>query len=99
MRLRERASDVTLVRIEQLYPFPSKDISEALARHPEVELVWCQEEPENQGAFYYMDRMFREIDVRRHLRYVGRSPMAAAAGGSIDRQQAEIVSAATRRPR
>jgi 2-oxoglutarate dehydrogenase E1 component len=98
MRLREHAFDVSLVRIEQLYPFPSKDIREVLAKHPEAELVWCQEEPENQGAFYDMDRMFREIDRRRPLRYVGRSPMAAAAGGSIDRherEQAEIVSAAT----
>jgi 2-oxoglutarate dehydrogenase E1 component len=101
-RSQERASDVMLVRVEQLYPRPSDSISETLAKHPEAELVWCQEEPENQGAFYFMDRMFREIDGRRPLRYVGRPPMAAAAGGSIDRherEQAEIVSAALRRRR
>ncbi|WGR93415.1 hypothetical protein MTX20_01840 [Bradyrhizobium sp. ISRA435] len=101
MRLREGVSDVALVRIEQLYPFPSKDITEALAKYPKAELVWCQEEPENQGAFYYMDRMFRE-NVRRPLGYVGRPPIAPAAGGSIDRherEQAEIVAAAIRRAR
>ncbi|WP_420969485.1 2-oxoglutarate dehydrogenase E1 component [Bradyrhizobium sp. B120] len=99
MRLWESASEVALARIEQLYPFPNKDITEVLAKHPKAELVWCQEEPENQGAFYYMSRMFREIDLRRPLRYVGRAPMAAAAGGSIDRherEQAEIVAAAIR---
>lgn len=99
MRLRESVPGVALIRIEQLYPFPSKDISEALTKHPSAELVWCQEEPENQGAFYYMDRMFRE-SMRRPLSYVGRPPMAAAAGGSIDRherEQAEIVAAAIRR--
>ncbi|MDH2406578.1 2-oxoglutarate dehydrogenase E1 component [Bradyrhizobium sp. SSUT18] len=99
MRLWEDASEVALVRIEQLYPFPRKEIIETLANHPEAELVWCQEEPENQGAFYYLDRMFREIDMRRPLRYVGRPAMAAAAGGSIDRhqrEQAEIVAAAIR---
>ncbi|KRR29912.1 2-oxoglutarate dehydrogenase E1 component [Bradyrhizobium retamae] len=97
MRLRERTSGLTLIRIEQLYPFPRKDISEALAKHSAAELVWCQEEPENQGAYYYVDRMIREIDIRRPLRYIGRPPMAAAAGGSIDRherEQAEIVAAA-----
>lgn len=97
VRLWQSASGVALVRIEQLYPFPSKEISEVLAKHPGAELIWCQEEPENQGAFYYMDRIFREIDMHRPLRYVGRRPMAAAAGGSIDRherEQAEIVAAA-----
>lgn len=100
MRLHEGISDVALVRIEQLYPFPSNDISEALAKHPKAELVWCQEEPENQGAFYHMDRMFREY-MRRPLSYVGRPPIAPAAGGSIDRhesEQAEIIAAAVRRP-
>lgn len=100
MRLREGVSDVALLRIEQLYPFPSKDIGQVLAKHPRAELVWCQEEPENQGAFYYMDRMFK--DLRQSLGYIGRPPMAPAAGGSIDRherEQAEIVAAAIRRSR
>ncbi|NOJ50822.1 2-oxoglutarate dehydrogenase E1 component [Bradyrhizobium archetypum] len=102
MRLRECTPEVTLIRIEQLYPFPSKDVREALEKHSAAELVWCQEEPENQGAYYYVDRMIREIDIRRPLRYIGRPPMAAAAGGSIDRherEQAEIVAAAIGRSR
>lgn len=89
MRLREAASTVALVRIEQLYPFPGKNIRDMLAANPKAELVWCQEEPENQGAFHYMTRMFKELDVRRPLHYVGRPRMAAAAGGSIDRHEAE----------
>lgn len=101
MRLRERVPGVALIRIEQLYPFPIRDISEVLARHPKAELIWCQEEPENQGAFYYMQRFFKE-NIGRPLGYVGRPPMAPAAGGSIDRherEQAAIVAAAIRRSR
>ncbi|MFK4654267.1 2-oxoglutarate dehydrogenase E1 component [Bradyrhizobium japonicum] len=97
MRIRKSLTDVKLVRIEQLYPFPSKDITATLNENAKAELIWCQEEPENQGAFHYVDRMMRQIGVRSPLRFVGRPPMAAAAGGSIDRhdrEQAEIVDAA-----
>jgi 2-oxoglutarate dehydrogenase E1 component len=96
-RLREKLDHVALVRIEQLYPFPFDEIQEVLRDYPDVDLVWCQEEPRNQGGFSYAFEQFIEITGKIALRFVGRPPMAAAAGGSIDRhekEQAEIVAKA-----
>jgi 2-oxoglutarate dehydrogenase E1 component len=95
-RLREQLEGVALARVEQLYPFPEGEIRALLAAHPDGKLVWCQEEPKNQGAYSYVFEKFLEYG-RPPLRYVGRPAMAAAAGGSIDRherEQDEIVSAA-----
>ncbi len=93
-RHREKLVDVALVRVERLYPFPNDEIRDLLAEHPDADLVWCQEEPRNQGGFSYVFEQFFEITGRPTIRFVGRPPMAAAAGGSIDRherEQAEIV--------
>ena len=52
-RRADEARNVAIVRIEQLYPFPAEDYAAALAHYPNVrEIVWCQEEPQNQGAWY-----------------------------------------------
>jgi 2-oxoglutarate dehydrogenase E1 component len=96
-RIREKLDHVALVRVEQLYPFPFDEIREVLRDYPDAELVWCQEEPRNQGGFSYAFEQFIEITGKIALRFVGRPPMAAAAGGSIDRhekEQAEIVAKA-----
>jgi 2-oxoglutarate dehydrogenase E1 component len=96
-RIRGNVDHVALVRVEQLFPFPSRDIGDILSVHPDAELVWCQEEPRNQGGFSYAFEQFVEITGKIALRFVGRPPMAAAAGGSIDRhekEQAEIVAKA-----
>jgi len=96
-RIREKLNHIALVRIEQLYPFPEGELRKLLADHPDAELVWCQEEPRNQGGFSYIFERFHEITGRTAIRFVGRPPMAAAAGGSIDRhelEQADIVAKA-----
>jgi 2-oxoglutarate dehydrogenase E1 component len=85
--------DVALVRLEQLYPLPSRQLQEVLGRYaPAAELVWAQEEPRNMGAW----RFFREcvldglVDVGgRTLRYVGRDASAAPAPGSLRTHLAE----------
>ncbi|CAO3436386.1 2-oxoglutarate dehydrogenase E1 component [Azospirillum doebereinerae] len=96
-RRQETRTDVALVRLEQLYPFPADALLAVLARHGDAELVWCQEEPRNQGAFAFVRDQLLEAAPGTPLRYVGRPAMAAAAGGSIDRhelEQAGIVTAA-----
>jgi 2-oxoglutarate dehydrogenase E1 component len=71
------------VRIEQLYPFPTEEYEAALARYPNVrEVVWCQEEPQNQGAWYQIRHRLQEpLGQRRVVLYAGRAPAAAPATG------------------
>lgn len=89
--------EIAIVRVEQLYPFPAAELSAVLSRHPGAELLWCQEEPRNQGAFSFVRDQLQEALPGVTLHYAGRPAMAAAAGGSIDRheaEQAEIVAMA-----
>ncbi len=94
--------DILLLRIEQLYPFPMKAVSEKLALHPDAEIVWCQEEPRNQGAWFYMGQRFEDSleaigHKYRRARYIGRPEMSAPATGSYKRfveEQAAIVNEA-----
>jgi 2-oxoglutarate dehydrogenase E1 component len=84
----KKIEDVALVRIEQLYPFPSGEITELLARYkPDVELIWAQEEPRNMGAWRFMGGRFRFLN--RQIGYVGRSSSASPATGSSKRHAAE----------
>jgi 2-oxoglutarate dehydrogenase E1 component len=80
--------DVAFVRIEQLYPFPHEDLNEVLAPYTNLkDVVWCQEEPMNQGAWYssqhHLHRAVREHDESLQLSYVGREASAAPAAGSM----------------
>lgn len=92
-------TDVALVRLEQLYPFPSDEYEALLARYPDArEVVWCQEEPQNQGAWYQIrHQLERPIVGKRELLYSGRAPAAAPATGIAkvhESEQAAIVRAA-----
>jgi 2-oxoglutarate dehydrogenase E1 component len=82
-RRKEALRDVALVRIEQLYPFPSEEYQVVLNRYPEArEVVWCQEEPQNQGAWYQIRHRLQELVLGRGpVLYAGRSPAAAPATG------------------
>jgi 2-oxoglutarate dehydrogenase E1 component len=82
-RREEGRQDVALVRIEQLYPFPNEEYQAALARYPSArEIVWCQEEPQNQGAWYQIRHRLQELATgRRDVLYAGRAPAAAPATG------------------
>ncbi|MEO0575712.1 MAG: 2-oxoglutarate dehydrogenase E1 component [Pseudomonadota bacterium] len=76
-------ADVAIVRIEQLYPFPVDDYAAALTRYPMAEtVIWCQEEPRNQGAWYQIrHRLQQPLRSRHTLHYVGRHGAAAPAAG------------------
>ena len=81
---RERREDhVAIIRVEQLYPFPHKQFAAEVKRYPNAtELVWCQEEPQNQGAWYQTAHYFREnMREDQKLHYAGRPPSASPAGG------------------
>jgi 2-oxoglutarate dehydrogenase E1 component len=96
--------DVAVVRIEQLYPFPSQAYEVALRRYPQSrEVVWCQEEPQNQGAWYSIrHRLEQGLQKDRHtLLYAGRGHAAAPATGIAkihEAEQRELVDAALRAP-
>ena len=95
---------VGILRIEQLYPFPEQGLSEKLTAFSNIkEVVWCQEEPMNQGAWYssqhHMRRVLRAHYPDSHLAYAGRRASAAAAAGHmglhVEQQKALIEEALT----
>ena len=69
-RRAEELRDVAIVRVEQLYPFPSEDYAAALRHYPNAtEVVWCQEEPQNQGAWYQIRHRLQEpLSHKQELR-------------------------------
>jgi 2-oxoglutarate dehydrogenase E1 component len=93
--------DVALVRIEQLYPFPSEEYEVVLGRYRNLrEVVWCQEEPQNQGAWYQIrHRLESAFGKDLEVLYAGRAPAAAPATGIgkvHEREQQMLVDAALR---
>lgn len=99
---REREiNDVAIVRIEQLYPFPHADIANVFAEYQHVnDFVWCQEEPQNQGAWYASQHHFWEaIPNSAKLVYAGRSASASPAVGYMSvhtKQQQALIDDALR---
>lgn len=92
-------SNVAIIRIEQLYPFPIEQYAEALAQYPDAKsVIWCQEEPENQGAWYQIRHRLQEpLGEDRTLYYAGRPGAAAPASGIFKlhtQQQQALVGAA-----
>jgi len=83
--------EVAIVRIEQLYPFPAREYSAVLARYARAtDLVWCQEEPQNQGAWFQIRHRLQELaGDGRPVYYAGRPPAAAPATGLMRIHQAE----------
>ncbi|PAV49684.1 2-oxoglutarate dehydrogenase E1 component [Pseudomonas sp. HAR-UPW-AIA-41] len=85
-RRAEQRDDIAIVRIEQLYPFPEEDLTEAMAPFKNLKhIVWCQEEPMNQGAWYcsqhHMRRVASAHKKELFLQYAGRDASAAPACG------------------
>jgi 2-oxoglutarate dehydrogenase E1 component len=97
---RERASDTTaLVRVEQLYPFPQRELGAIFATYPQAHQVcWVQEEPWNMGAWHFMlPRLRRILPDDRNLTYVGRAEAASPATGSYKihlAEEADVVNRA-----
>ncbi len=85
-RRAEGREDIAIVRIEQLYPFPEEDLAEVLAPYKNLKhIVWCQEEPMNQGAWYCSQHHMRRVASAHKkalfLEYAGREASAAPACG------------------
>ena len=87
--------EVAIIRIEQLYPFPQKAFDQIISEYPNVaEYIWCQEEPQNQGAWDQIKHRFHGLQTGgRQLNYVGRPTAAAPAVGyrPVHLQQQETL--------
>ena len=92
---RERGiKDVAIVRLEQFYPFPAKNLKAAIAGYANADVVWCQEEPENAGGWTFVDRRIEAVlgclnGVAKRPRYVGRVASASPAPGIAKNHVAE----------
>ena len=84
-------NDVAIVRVEQLYPFPRKEVADQLAKYPATkEIIWCQEEPMNQGAWYQIQHHLLNVIGQEHsLHYAGRMRSPAPAAGHFNSHVAE----------
>jgi 2-oxoglutarate dehydrogenase E1 component len=86
--------DVYLLRIEQFYPFPAISLVKELERFPGAEMIWCQEEPKNQGAWTFIEPNIEWVLGRikaKHTRprYVGRAASASPATGLASQHKAQ----------
>jgi 2-oxoglutarate dehydrogenase E1 component len=98
-----RIHDIAILRIEQLYPFPGEQLDALLAQYTATdELIWCQEEPKNQGGWDFCKlRIPAMIDQRWQLGYIGRQPSSAPAVGSVKlhaKEQLAIINKALNIP-
>jgi 2-oxoglutarate dehydrogenase E1 component len=87
--------DVYLMRVEQLYPVPLKALVQELGRFKHAELVWCQEEPRNMGAWHfiepYLEWVLNQIHApNKRPRYAGRAAAAATATGLMSKHLAQL---------
>ncbi|MDP1932485.1 MAG: 2-oxoglutarate dehydrogenase E1 component [Gammaproteobacteria bacterium] len=96
--------NIAIIRLEQLYPFPSDDLRQAMSAFPDfTDVMWCQEEPMNQGAWYssqhHMRRVTQELKPTVNLTYAGREASASPAAGypalHIEQQRTFINQAMT----
>lgn len=92
----ELSDDVKICRVEQMAPFPFDLVMRELKRYPNAEIVWCQEEPHNMGAWFFVapriDTCLRHLDRSGEVgavKYVGRPPSASPATGFHDQHAAE----------
>jgi 2-oxoglutarate dehydrogenase E1 component len=87
--------DIYLMRVEQLYPVPLKALVAELGRFKNAELVWCQEEPRNMGAWHFIEPYLEWVLNQVHApnkrpRYAGRAASAATATGLMSKHQAQL---------
>jgi 2-oxoglutarate dehydrogenase E1 component len=97
MEEREKRNEnrIQILRLEQLYPFPENVLAQELNRFPKADLVWCQEEPMNQGAWCFVQRRIEDTIAKlggsKRPRYVGRPEYAATAAGLMKQHLAELA--------
>ena len=83
------ADDVAIVRVEQMYPLHADLLEDIVSSYPGAELIWCQEEPKNQGAFGHMSMSLKDL-FGWDLRYAGRPIASSPATGSPHRHDEEL---------
>jgi 2-oxoglutarate dehydrogenase E1 component len=94
-REKRGVDDVYLMRVEQLYPFPLKTLVQELGRFKNAEVVWCQEEPKNQGSWAFVQPYLEWVleqagGVAKRPRYAGRPASAATATGLMSKHMAQL---------
>ena len=98
-RTEKKIGDVAIIRLEQLYPFPHKALTTELKKYPNLaEVVWCQDEPQNQGAWFFVQHNILEnMSEGMKLSYAGRPASASPAVGYAhlhQEQQKSLINAA-----
>ncbi len=98
-RKARNANDVAIVRIEQMYPFPHKSFAAELKKYPNAtEVVWVQDEPQNQGPWFQIQHnVFESMEDGQRLAYAGRAASSSPAVGYADKhaaQQKELLETA-----
>ncbi|MBI1395927.1 MAG: 2-oxoglutarate dehydrogenase E1 component [Betaproteobacteria bacterium] len=98
-RRERKIRDIAIVRLEQLYPFPHDDFTAEIQRYPNAtDIVWCQEEPGNQGAWHRIQHyLHRHMRPEQKLRYALRPSSASPAGGYLalhNQRQKAVIDAA-----
>ncbi len=93
-RRERKIDDIAIMRVEQIYPFPVKSLTTALAPYKNAEVVWCQEEPENMGAWNFVDRRIEKVLTGLSIKakrpsFVGREDAASPATGSAKVHEAQ----------
>ncbi|HXL99600.1 MAG TPA: 2-oxoglutarate dehydrogenase E1 component, partial [Rhizomicrobium sp.] len=93
-REKRNETRIQMLRLEQLYPFPGSVLADELRRFPKADILWCQEEPKNQGAFNFIaprvEDTLASLGRPQRLRYVGRPEYASTAAGLASQHAAEL---------
>jgi len=96
METRDKLNEnrVQILRLEQLYPFPENVLAQELNRFPKADIVWCQEEPKNQGAWTFVEprivQTVAQLGGTARPRYTGRPEYASTAAGLMSQHNAEL---------
>jgi 2-oxoglutarate dehydrogenase E1 component len=91
-----KRTEMHIVRVEQIYPFPEEEMNALLKQYPNVEdLIWVQEEPKNMGSWLYIEPKLRAVAPNgAHVSYIGRQERSSTAGGEPDiykKEQEQII--------
>ncbi len=93
-REKRKASNIEILRLEQLYPFPGLALTDELTRFTKAEIVWCQEEPKNQGAWTFIapciESVMEQLGRKGPLPYAGRKAAASPAAGQMKQHLVEL---------
>ena len=95
-------NNVYIIRLEQLYPFPYEALKQGIKKFSHCEMIWCQEEPKNMGAWQFIEKRLKSVlhlvGSKNELHFIGRRSAASPATGVFDRHlanQKNIIRLAT----